>query len=96
MSELPPLPDLPEAIALPRRRGTFPLVWIIPIVAAVIGGWIAVQAILERGPTVTISFLTAEGLEPGKTRCVPVSGKHQLSWVAPDGGTITATLTLRV
>ena len=33
-----------------------------------IGGWLAVQAILEKGPTITISFETGEGLEAGKTK----------------------------
>jgi paraquat-inducible protein B len=33
-----------------------------------VGGWLAVKTILERGPTATISFLTAEGLEVGKTK----------------------------
>ncbi|MGP1676835.1 MAG: PqiB family protein [Burkholderiales bacterium] len=42
--------------------------WLIPIVAALIGGWLALQAVLERGPTISISFSTAEGLEPQKTR----------------------------
>lgn len=68
MSDIPPLQEIPEAVALPRRRAPLPLVWIVPIVAALIGGWIAVHAVMQRGPTVTISFLTAEGLEPGKTR----------------------------
>lgn len=68
MPELPPLEDLPEAVAAPKRQRVPQLIWIIPLLAALIGGWIAVHAILQRGPTVTISFLTAEGLEPGKTR----------------------------
>ena len=58
-----------------RRRPAYPrsgarpsVVWIIPIVAAIIGGWIAVQKILSEGPTITISFRTAEGLEAGKTK----------------------------
>jgi paraquat-inducible protein B len=68
MPEPSPLQDLPEAAAAPKRNWSPQLVWIIPILAALIGGWIAVHAILQRGPTVTISFLTAEGLEPGKTR----------------------------
>lgn len=42
--------------------------WLIPIVAALIGGWLAVKAVLERGPTITIVFPTAEGLEAQKTR----------------------------
>ena len=62
------LEDLPEAVAAPKRNRPPQLVWIIPILAALIGGWIAVNAVLQRGPTVEISFLTAEGLEPGKTR----------------------------
>lgn len=36
--------------------------------AALIGGWLALRALMERGPTVTVSFSTAEGLEPDKTR----------------------------
>src|SRR5262245_63583414 len=64
----PNLPDLPEAVAAPPRRWTPQLIWIIPFVAVVVGAWLAAKAILERGPTVTISFLTAEGLEAGKTK----------------------------
>ncbi|WP_255211089.1 hypothetical protein [Methylogaea oryzae] len=66
MPEIPPLQDIPEAIALPRRRAPLPLVWIVPIVAALIGGWIAIHAVMQRGPTVTISFLTAEGWSRAK------------------------------
>jgi paraquat-inducible protein B len=43
-------------------------VWLIPVVAALIGGYLTVQAILSRGPTITIAFHNAEGLEAGKTR----------------------------
>ncbi len=61
------LPDLPKAQVKPRSRWRFDLIWLVPLVAALIGGWLAVRAILERGPTATISFQTAEGLEAGKT-----------------------------
>ena len=64
----PELPDLPEAISAPKRRWAPQLIWIIPIVAVLAGGWLAVKAILERGPTITISFKTGEGLEAGKTK----------------------------
>jgi paraquat-inducible protein B len=64
----PDSPELPEAVAVPRRRWTPQLIWIIPIVAVLVGGWLAAKAILERGPTITISFKTAEGLEAGKTK----------------------------
>ncbi len=64
----PDAQDLPEAVAVPRRRFTPQLIWIIPIVAVLVGGWLAAKAILERGPTITITFKTAEGLEAGKTK----------------------------
>jgi len=64
----PDAQDLPEAVAVPKRRFTPQLIWIIPIVAVLVGGWLAAKAILERGPTITITFKTAEGLEAGKTK----------------------------
>ncbi|MGH8693028.1 MAG: intermembrane transport protein PqiB [Burkholderiales bacterium] len=64
----PDLPDIPEAVTAPKSRRTVQLVWLIPLVAALLGGWLAVKTILERGPTITISFKTAEGLEAGKTK----------------------------
>jgi paraquat-inducible protein B len=66
--DAPERPDLPEAVSAPSRRWAPQLIWIIPIVAVVVGGWLAVKTILERGPTITISFRTAEGLEAGKTK----------------------------
>jgi paraquat-inducible protein B len=60
--------ELPEAVIETSRRFRLPLVWIIPIVAALIGGYLAVKAILEKGPTVTIAFATAQGIEAGKTK----------------------------
>jgi len=38
------------------------------MVAALIGGWLAYKALSEKGPTITITFETAEGLEAGKTK----------------------------
>lgn len=64
----PDAQDLPEAVAVSRRRFTPQLIWLIPIVAVLVGGWLAAKAILERGPTITITFKTAEGLEAGKTK----------------------------
>lgn len=61
-------PVIPEAVAVPKRRWSIPVVWIIPLVAVLIGGWIAVQFVLSRGPVITIDFKNAEGLEAGKTK----------------------------
>lgn len=64
---MPESHDLPQAMARPPGR-RIQLVWIIPLIAALIGIWLAAKAIMERGPTITITFATAEGLEAGKTR----------------------------
>ena len=50
----------------PRDRGFSPI-WIIPIVALVIGLFLVYRVISEKGPTITISFNSASGIEAGKT-----------------------------
>ncbi|HSP98415.1 MAG TPA: MlaD family protein, partial [Candidatus Dormibacteraeota bacterium] len=79
MPEIPP--SVPDSRAVSRRRTPMSLVWVIPIVAALAGAWVAVTRILGQGPTITISIHSAEGLEAGKT-------KIQYSGV--DVGTITS------
>lgn len=49
-----------------RRRGVS-IVWLIPIVAGLVAAFLGYKAITDKGPTITISFQTAEGLEAGKT-----------------------------
>jgi paraquat-inducible protein B len=44
------------------------LIWIIPIIAAIIGISLAVKSYLERGPVITITFKSGDGLESGKTK----------------------------
>lgn len=44
------------------------IVWLIPIVAALVGAFVAWRAISERGPGIEIRFATAEGIEAGKTK----------------------------
>lgn len=44
------------------------LVWFVPLVAILIAGWLVAQSVMQKGPTITISFATGEGLEAGKTK----------------------------
>jgi paraquat-inducible protein B len=60
--------SVPEARALSRSRTRISLVWVIPIVAALVGVWVAVTRIESEGPKITIEFGSAEGLEAGKTK----------------------------
>ncbi|MBP0590778.1 MCE family protein [Paraburkholderia sp. LEh10] len=61
-------PDFPAVETVRRARWRVQLVWLVPLVAVLIGGWLAIKAVLEQGPTVTISFNTGDGLEAGKTK----------------------------
>jgi paraquat-inducible protein B len=64
MSDRPPGPPQPTAVIrsgiVHKRRWS--LIWAIPVVTVIIGGWLAWQTITERGPLITITFETAEGL----------------------------------
>ncbi len=64
----PGLPGIADAVVAPKHRRSLQIVWLVPIVSALVGGWIAVKSVLEHGPTVTITFKAAEGLEAGKTK----------------------------
>ena len=66
-NDKPELKGVPEPdIRTQKRR--ISIVWLVPLVALAIGGWLVYKAISEKGPTVTITFKSAEGLEAGKTK----------------------------
>lgn len=64
----PPITDesLPEALVDEGRR--ISLVWLIPLVTLLAAIWLGYHAYSQQGPLVTLSFVSAEGLEAGKTR----------------------------
>lgn len=59
--------ELPQATPVAPRRARISIVWIIPVLAVLVGIGIAVQRIRSEGPTITIVFKAAEGIEAGKT-----------------------------
>jgi paraquat-inducible protein B len=67
MTDNADLANVPEATHVPKRRARISIVWVVPIVAALVGVGIVVRQYLSEGPTIRISFRTAEGIEPGKT-----------------------------
>ena len=67
MTENADLANVPEAMHVPKKRSRVPVVWIVPIVAALVGVGIVVQKYLNEGPTIRITFLSAEGIEAEKT-----------------------------
>jgi paraquat-inducible protein B len=62
-----PPPDLPRPAIARRAHYSLWLVWLVPLVAVIIGIGLGARSILNRGPTITIYFHNAEGIEPGKT-----------------------------
>ena len=44
------------------------IIWLIPLITVLVGGWLIFKTLSEQGPQVTISFKTAEGIEAGKTK----------------------------
>ena len=64
MSDHPP--SHPQAdIHIPRGLR---LIWLIPVVAALLAMYLGWQAWRERGPTITVTWHTAEGLIAGQTK----------------------------
>lgn len=46
--------ELPEVVVMKHKR--FPLIWIVPVIAAGIGIWLMVTAVIARGIPITITF----------------------------------------
>lgn len=57
----------PNAVVVERSRRPS-IVWLVPIVAALIGLGLAYHTWSERGPEITLTFKSADGLSAGKTR----------------------------
>jgi paraquat-inducible protein B len=94
-----PTPPSEEELPAPavRNRTWIPrLVWVVPIVAAVIGISLLVKNWENAGPQITISFLSGEGVQVGKTlvkyrdvtvghvSAVGLSADHQTVLVSAD------------
>lgn len=72
-------PAPPEA---QLKRSRISLIWLIPLVAVVIGAYLGWRTIAERGPLITITFQTADGITAGQTHV-----RHK----AVDLGTVEST-----
>jgi len=57
---------LPTAAAIRRRR--IPLIWGVPVITALIALWLAWDTYSKRGPTITITFDSGYGMQPGQSQ----------------------------
>lgn len=65
-AEQPQTTDLNRATAVKASR--FSPIWIIPIIAVLIGAWLIIDNYRHTGPLITLTMPTAEGIEAGKTK----------------------------
>jgi paraquat-inducible protein B len=62
-----PPEDVPVARVRRRRRWAVYLVWLVPLAAAVVAGYLIYSRMQEYGPTIRITFRDATGLKPSQT-----------------------------
>lgn len=96
MTDQPTQSDSAIATADVKHKSKgFSAIWVIPIVAAVIGGWMVFQNLLQEKPVVEVTFKNAAGIEAGKTlvklRDITI-GKVTKVEFAKDLGVIRVTL----
>lgn len=58
--------ELPLAKVKQRRRA-FPVMWVVPVVAALLAAYLVYDQVREFGPTITIRFKDGSGLKAGRT-----------------------------
>ncbi|MHA6493556.1 PqiB family protein [Pseudomonas borbori] len=57
----------PGHAVIKTRRFSVSLVWIVPIVAVLVGISLVVHSVMQEGPTITVTFKTGSGLTANKT-----------------------------
>ena len=89
--------ELPLPAVRTHKRGRLSAVWIVPILAVVAAGALAVRTYLRIGPTIYITFNSAEGIEAGKSEVryknVPV-GKVTAVDISSDHQRVVASVEL--
>ena len=55
-----------EVVITEKRK--LPLVWIVPLIALLLGVYMVIHHYLTQGPEITITYANAKGIEAGKTK----------------------------
>ncbi|KAF1368440.1 PqiB family protein [Yokenella regensburgei] len=64
MSQETPASPTEARIKTKRRISPF---WLLPVIALMIAGWLIWNSFEDRGNTITIDFMSADGIVPGRT-----------------------------
>ncbi|MGH7071022.1 MAG: intermembrane transport protein PqiB [Acetobacteraceae bacterium] len=90
---MPESPAPPPSARIERRR-RISAIWIIPAVTVLIAVWLAWNTLSKRGPLITITFVSAEGLTAGQSQVrykdIPLGTVEGIS-LAPDYSHVIVT-----
>src|SRR2546425_4052506 len=65
--------DLPQA-KVKRTRWGFPVVWVVPVLAAIVAGYLVYHRVQDYGPKILIRFRDGSGLKTGRETSVKYRG----------------------
>jgi len=88
---------IPAPVIKPPGGLRFSLIWLVPLIAALVGLSLIARSYLQAGPTIQIHFETAEGLENGKTEVRykdVVVGKVKTIALSEDDSGVVVTVDL--
>ena len=57
--------DLPQAKI--RRQSRISMIWIVPLAAAIVGGWLVFKYVRQMGPVISIQFSDGDAIKPNQT-----------------------------
>jgi len=61
-------PPYEAADAAINKKRELSLIWLLPLCALLVSGWLIYKTVSEKGPVITINFPSADGLEIDKTK----------------------------
>src|ERR1700730_15687969 len=91
--EPPSMPPIGQAAT--RRARRLSIIWVIPLVAVLIGVWLAWTTLSKRGPMITVTFESGEGLQAGQSQLKfkdIIFGTVQSLDLAPDHQHVNVTI----
>lgn len=61
-------PPVPEAAVRPRGLRRFQVIWLLPLIAGAIAIYLVWNTLSQRGPEITITFRSGDGIVAGQTK----------------------------
>ena len=97
MSDAPGRTPNPAPVAR-RKRSRFSVVWVLPILALAVAGYLGFNSLRREGPTIEVTFKSGDGLVAGQTKVQHKAvqlGAVESVRLAPDLQTVIVTLKMQ-